>query len=179
MLVDVGVRILYLITLNTFLPHPHPKSPYYFITTFFYSLNSESVNSYAKQLVELDHIVKRMIFESYGLERKKFEPLLESADYVLRGYKYRTPQEGESNLGVAPHSDTAFLTILNQKVEGLGVKLKDGEWFEVDASPSLYLVMGGDAMVVSQFVQSCLYEKVFFMSYCVCVCFNLNKCAKI
>ncbi|CAL0299491.1 unnamed protein product [Lupinus luteus] len=108
----------------------------------------ESVNSYGKHLVELDHVVKRMIFESYGLEKKKLESLLESVDYVLRGYKYRTPKEGESNLGVAPHSDTAFLTILNQKVEGLGVKLKDGEWFEVDASPSLYLVMGGDALAV-------------------------------
>ncbi|TKY53413.1 2-oxoglutarate-dependent dioxygenase AOP1.2 [Spatholobus suberectus] len=108
----------------------------------------ESVNSYAKQLAELDHTVKRMLFESYGLERKKFQSLLESTDYVLRGYKYRIPQVGESNVGVAPHSDTAVLTILNQKVEGLGVKLKDGEWFEVGASPSLYLVMGGDALMV-------------------------------
>ncbi|XP_020225793.1 probable 2-oxoglutarate-dependent dioxygenase AOP1 [Cajanus cajan] len=108
----------------------------------------ESVNSYAKQLVELDHIVKRMVFESYGLEMKKFESLLESTDYVLRGYKYRTPQVGETNVGVAPHSDTALLTILNQKVEGLGVKLKDEEWFEVGVSPSLYLVMAGDAMRV-------------------------------
>ncbi|RDX86165.1 putative 2-oxoglutarate-dependent dioxygenase AOP1.2, partial [Mucuna pruriens] len=108
----------------------------------------ESVNSYAKQLVELDYIVKRMVFESYGLERKKFESLLESTDYVLRGYKYRIPQVGESNVGVAPHTDTALLTILNQKVEGLGVKLKNGEWFEVGTSPSLYLVMGGDALLV-------------------------------
>lgn len=92
-----------------------------------------------------------MLFESYGLENKKFESLLESTEYVLRGYKYRTPQVGESNLGVAPHSDTAFLTILNQKVEGLGVKLKGGEWFEVGVSPSLYLVMGGDALMVSHF----------------------------
>lgn len=118
---------------------------------FLLLLNSESVNSYAKQLVELDHIVKRMVFESYGLETKKFETLLESTEYVLRGYKYRIPREGESNLGVAPHCDTAFLTILNQKVEGLGVKLKDGKWLEVGASPSLYLVMGGDALMVSHF----------------------------
>ncbi|KAJ1382112.1 Oxoglutarate/iron-dependent dioxygenase [Sesbania bispinosa] len=108
----------------------------------------ESVNSYAKQLVELDHIVKKMVFESYGVEKEKVESLIESTDYVLRGYKYRTPQKGESNLGVAPHSDTAFLTILNQKVEGLGVKLKNGEWYEVDASPCVFLVMGGDALMV-------------------------------
>ncbi|XP_061360209.1 2-oxoglutarate-dependent dioxygenase AOP3-like [Gastrolobium bilobum] len=108
----------------------------------------ESVNSYAKQLVELDHIAKRMLFESYGLERKKFESSLESADYVLRGYKYKIPQVGESNLGVIPHSDKTFFTILNQKVEGLEAKLKDGEWFEVGVSPSLYLVMAGDAMKV-------------------------------
>lgn len=111
----------------------------------------ESVNSYAKKLVELDHIVKRMVFENYGIETKKFDTLLESTEYVLRAYKYRIPQVGESNLGVAPHSDTAFITILNQKVEGLGVKLKDGKWFEVGASPSLYLVMGGDALMVSHF----------------------------
>ncbi|ESW17551.1 hypothetical protein PHAVU_007G248700 [Phaseolus vulgaris] len=108
----------------------------------------KSVNSYAKNLVELDHIVKRMMFESYGVERKKLESLLESTEYVLRGYKYRKPEVGESNLGVPPHSDTALLTILNQKVEGLGVKLKGGEWFEVGVSPSLYLVMGGDALMV-------------------------------
>ncbi|CAJ1967667.1 unnamed protein product [Sphenostylis stenocarpa] len=108
----------------------------------------ESVNSYAKQLAELDHIVKKMLFESYGLEKKKFECLVESTEYVLRGYKYRKPQVGESNMGVPPHSDTTFLTILNQKVEGLAVKLKDGEWIEVGASPSLYLVMGGDALMV-------------------------------
>ncbi|XP_057741821.1 2-oxoglutarate-dependent dioxygenase AOP3-like [Arachis stenosperma] len=108
----------------------------------------KSVHSYAKQLQGLDHVVKRMLFESYGLENKKLECLLDSTDYVLRGYKYRTPKVGESNLGVAPHSDTAFLTILNQKVEGLGVKLKNGEWFEVGASSSLYLVMGGDALQV-------------------------------
>lgn len=110
---------------------------------------SGSVNSFAKELVELDHIVKGMMFESYGLEREKFECLIESTDYVLRGYKYRTPQVGESNLGVIPHSDTTLLTILNQKVEGLGVKLMNGEWCEVGVSPSLFLVMGGDALMVS------------------------------
>ncbi|CAJ2673363.1 unnamed protein product [Trifolium pratense] len=107
-----------------------------------------SVNSYAKELVELDHIVKRMIFDSYGLERKKVETLLESTDYVVRGFKYRTPQVGESNLGVAPHADASFITILNQKVEGLEVKLKNGDWCEVGASPSLFLVMAGDALTV-------------------------------
>jgi len=117
----------------------------------FVFLSSESVNSYAKQVVELDDIVKRMMFESYGVERKKLESLQESTEYVLRGYKYRIPEAGESNLGVPPHSDTALLTILNQKVEGLGVKLKDGEWFEVGVSPSLYLVMAGDALMVSNF----------------------------
>ncbi|KAG2403354.1 2-oxoglutarate-dependent dioxygenase [Vigna angularis] len=108
----------------------------------------ESVNSYAKEIVEVDHIVKRMMFESYGVERKKLECLLESTEYVLRGYKYRIPEVGESNLGVAPHSDTALLTILNQKVEGLAVKLKNGKWFEVGVSPSLFLVMAGDALML-------------------------------
>ena len=106
------------------------------------------MNLYAKKVAELDKMVKRMVFESYGVKREKYEDFLASSIYVLRSYKYRPPEVGEDNLGVAPHTDTSFLTILNQKSHGLEIKLKNEEWVQIDASPSLFLVLAGDAFVV-------------------------------
>jgi len=51
-------------------------------------------------------------------------------------------------VGVNIRTDSTFITILHQRVDGLEVKLKDGEWFGVDASP-LFCVMTGDAFMVS------------------------------
>lgn len=95
-----------------------------------------------------------MAFQSYGLDNKKCNSLLESTDYVLRCYKYRTPKKGETNLGVRPHTDSGFLTILNQKLNSLKIQLKDGEWFKVDASPNMFAVLAGDAFMVVCFSSS-------------------------
>lgn len=133
---------------------------------------SESVNSYAKKVVELDYLVKRMVFESYELDNKKCESLLESTDYILRCYKYRTSKGGETNLGVHPHTDSGFLTILNQKLNGLEIQLKDGEWFKVDASPNMFAVLAGDAFMVwsNDRIRGCVHQ-VFMNSkvdrYCL------------
>ncbi|RZB47771.1 putative 2-oxoglutarate-dependent dioxygenase AOP1.2 [Glycine soja] len=133
---------------------------------------SESVNSYAKKVVELDYLVKRMVFESYELDNKKFESLLESTDYILRCYKYRTSKGGETNLGVHPHTDSGFLTILNQKLNGLEIQLKDGEWLKVDASPNMFAVLAGDAFMVwsNDRIRGCVHQ-VFMNSkvdrYCL------------
>ncbi|TKY62670.1 2-oxoglutarate-dependent dioxygenase AOP1.2 [Spatholobus suberectus] len=100
---------------------------------------SGSVNSYAKKVVELDYIVKRMVFESYGLDNQKY---------------------------------SGFLTILNQKLNGLEIQLKDGEWVQVDASPSMFTVLAGDAFMVwsNDRIRGCVH-RVFMNSkvdrYCL------------
>ncbi|CAJ1967669.1 unnamed protein product [Sphenostylis stenocarpa] len=126
----------------------------------------ESVNEYAKLLQELDQTVKRMVFDSYGLDKVKCESFLESTNYAFRSYRYNIPAMDESNVGVNPHTDSTFITILHQRVDGLEVKLKGGEWFGVDASP-LFCVLAGDALMVwsSERIRACehrvmLKEKV-------------------
>lgn len=114
----------------------------------FSIIHSESVNEYAKLLQELDQAVKRMVFESYGVDKQKCESFLESTNCAFRSYKYRIPGMDESNVGVNAHTDSTFITILHQKIDGLEIKSKDGEWFGVDASP-LFCVMAGDAFMVS------------------------------
>ncbi|XP_020223316.2 2-oxoglutarate-dependent dioxygenase AOP3 [Cajanus cajan] len=121
----------------------------------------ESVNEYAKLLKELDQTVKKMVFDSYDLDKLKCESFLESTNYAFRSYKYKIPEMDESNVGVNSHTDSTFITILHQRVDGLEVKLKDGEWFGVDASP-LFCVMAGDAFMVwsSERIRACEHRVI-------------------
>ncbi|MED6213913.1 hypothetical protein PIB30_098052 [Stylosanthes scabra] len=110
----------------------------------------ESVNEYAKLLGEIDRVTKKMIFESYGVDTQRFNSFIESTNYLLRCLKYRTPHNDETDLGMQPHTDLTMQSVLHQlnRMEGLEVKLKNGEWLVLDPSPSFFVVMAGDAFKV-------------------------------
>ncbi|KAK9149777.1 hypothetical protein Scep_008534 [Stephania cephalantha] len=104
-------------------------------------LNINTVNLYAKQLVELDHMVRRMVLESLGVD-KYYDEHIESTNYLLRVMKYKGPQTSEAKMGLNSHTDKNILTILHQnQVAGLEVQTKDGEWFDVKPSPNSFIVM--------------------------------------
>ncbi|KAK1434087.1 hypothetical protein QVD17_11005 [Tagetes erecta] len=106
---------------------------------------SESVLKYTKIVSELDQIVMRMVAKSYGIE-EHYETLLGSTTYLLKLIKYLSPQGSDQNMGIVPHTDKTFMSILHQnEVKGLEIKTKDGEWIEVDPTPSSFIVMAGDA----------------------------------
>jgi len=102
-------------------------------------------------LGELDHIAKRMVFESYGVDMKICESLIESSNYLIRCLKYRPREMDENDLGLTPHSDLTIISVVHQlnNLNGLQIKLKNGEWTGVEASPSSFVVLAGDAFTVS------------------------------
>ncbi|XP_027367731.1 probable 2-oxoglutarate-dependent dioxygenase AOP1 [Abrus precatorius] len=108
---------------------------------------SESVIEYAKLLAEFERVTKRMVSESYGVDMKHCDSIIKSTNYLLRCFKYRAPQRDESNLAIDPHTDLSFTSVLHQlnNLNGLEIKLKNGEWYSVDASPSFIVVLAGDA----------------------------------
>ncbi|XP_057735255.1 probable 2-oxoglutarate-dependent dioxygenase AOP1 [Arachis stenosperma] len=119
---------------------------------------SETLNVYANLVVELDHIAKRMVCDGYGLEERHYHDLIESTSYLLRSFRYALPKKDESNLGLMPHKDTSFFTILHQNnVTGLQVKLKNGEWFDIDPSPFMFLILAGESFQVwsNDRIQAC------------------------
>lgn len=93
--------------------------------------------------------MKRMVFESYGVE-KQYDSMIESSTYLLRLMKYRRPEMNENNVGVTIHTDKSFITVLHQnEVTGLEIRTKDGYWISFDdPAPSSFIVLAGDAFLV-------------------------------
>ena len=89
-----------------------------------------------------------MVLEGYGVE-KYYESLKESLAYICRVNKYRATEPNERDVAVVPHTDSSFMTILDQnEVNGLEVKSKDGSWVPVDFPPSSFALVAGDGLLV-------------------------------
>ncbi|KAA8515883.1 hypothetical protein F0562_019062 [Nyssa sinensis] len=85
----------------------------------------ETLYSFTKLASEVEQMVKRMVFESYGVE-KCYESQVGSTTYILRVMKYRGPHMNETNIGVVNHTDKSFITILHQnQVNGLEMRFTD------------------------------------------------------
>lgn len=68
--------------------------------------------------------------------------------YTLRMSHY-PPQEvvEENEFGLAPHTDTSFMTMLAQnEIPGLSIRLPNGRWIEAPSMPGSILINGGDLL---------------------------------
>ncbi|KAG7583857.1 Oxoglutarate/iron-dependent dioxygenase [Arabidopsis suecica] len=110
---------------------------------------SETIHRFSDQLLELDVMVRRMIMESFGIE-KYIDEHLKSTNYLLRMMKYTTPLDAdveETKVGLRGHTDKNIITILHQyQVDGLEVKTKDEKWIKVKPSQDSFVVMVGDSL---------------------------------
>uniref|UniRef100_A0A2P2MPC6 Fe2OG dioxygenase domain-containing protein n=1 Tax=Rhizophora mucronata TaxID=61149 RepID=A0A2P2MPC6_RHIMU len=105
--------------------------------------------SYAKLAAELDQMVLRMVFESYGLDDQHYKSRKDCTVYLFRMMKYGVPKNNDPGLGSNIHTDKNFVTILDQnQVKGLEVKTKEGHWIGVEPSVSSFTVMAGEAFTV-------------------------------
>ncbi|VVB07074.1 unnamed protein product [Arabis nemorensis] len=114
---------------------------------------SETIHKFSEQLSELDVMVRRMIMESFGIEKYVNEHL-NSTNYFFRMMKYTSPpfdaendDVEETNLGLRSHTDKSIITILHQyEVDGLELKTKDEKWIKVKPSQDSFIVMVGDSL---------------------------------
>ncbi|CAN7089344.1 unnamed protein product [Brassica rapa subsp. narinosa] len=88
------------------------------------------MHKFSTQLVELDVMVRKMIMESFGVE-KYLDEHLNSTNYLFRMMKYTAPPDDdveETKLGLRSHTDKNIITILHQyEVDGLEIMTKDGK----------------------------------------------------
>ncbi|KAJ0478555.1 putative oxoglutarate/iron-dependent dioxygenase, non-heme dioxygenase domain-containing protein [Helianthus annuus] len=107
----------------------------------------KSIHSYANLVAKLENQVRKMVFESYGLE-KYYESFNESVTYVLKPNKYRPPKSNEGNVAAKMHTDKNLFSILSQnQMNGLEVQIKDDEWMAVEFPPSSFFIMAADVFM--------------------------------
>ncbi|XP_068334250.1 probable 2-oxoglutarate-dependent dioxygenase AOP1 [Pyrus communis] len=109
----------------------------------------DSVDSYAKVMMELDHVVTRMVFENYGME-KYHDEHIRSTSHFIQFAKYKEPRKAGSDVGLVSHTDKNFNTILHQNhVNGLEINTDDDEWIMFDPHlPSSFLFIASDVFKV-------------------------------
>jgi len=108
----------------------------------------ETVVAYCDALEGLAKKLVPLYAVALGLPADYFGRAFAEPQYTLRMTHY--PFVGvlaENEFGIAPHSDTSFLTLLAQnKVPGLSLRTRDGRWIDAPALDGHFLVNGGDML---------------------------------
>ncbi|KAK8618885.1 hypothetical protein V6N13_132863 [Hibiscus sabdariffa] len=107
---------------------------------------SKVIQTFSEQLSGLDQTIRRMVLETFGLE-KYMDEHMDSTNYLLRVMKYKGPETTETKLGLNSHTDKNIVTILYQnEVDGLEIQTKEGDWINVNPSKHSFIVMIGESL---------------------------------
>ncbi|KAG4178981.1 hypothetical protein ERO13_A10G078500v2 [Gossypium hirsutum] len=107
---------------------------------------SKTIQSFTKQLTELDQMIRRMILESFQVE-KYVDEHMDSTGYLLKVMKYEGPKTSGTQVGLGAHTDQDVVTILYQnEVNGLEVQSSSGEWIGVKPSKDSFIVTIGESL---------------------------------
>ncbi|KAD4982900.1 hypothetical protein E3N88_19571 [Mikania micrantha] len=105
---------------------------------------SKSIRLICDKLYWLDRITRKIILESLGME-KYSDDHMDNTKHLLRVAKYKGPDTHEPITGLTSHIDKTTLSILYQnKVQGLELQTRSGEWITVDQSPDSFTVFVGE-----------------------------------
>ena len=105
----------------------------------------EIVVDYCDTMEALVKKLVRVYARALDLPATYFDAPFEDCQFSLRMTHY-PHQEGpvEDEFGLAPHTDTSFLTLLAPNdVPGLSIRTQAGTWIDAPAIPDAYVVNGG------------------------------------
>jgi len=98
----------------------------------------------------LDALAHRMLplyARALDLPADYFKPLCAQSFSTLRLTHYPPIAYGADEYGIAPHTDSTFLTLLAQNpVPGLQIRTQSGEWIDAPVIPETFVVNTGDVL---------------------------------
>jgi isopenicillin N synthase-like dioxygenase len=108
----------------------------------------EIVVAYCSALEALAKKLVPLYAVALDLPADYFDAAFAEPQYTLRMTHYPFVEVlAENEFGIAPHSDTSFLTLLAQNtVPGLSLLTRDGRWIDAPALDGHFLVNGGDML---------------------------------
>jgi isopenicillin N synthase-like dioxygenase len=108
----------------------------------------ETVVGYCDTMERLVKKMVRIYARALDLPEAYFDAPFEDCQYSLRMTHY-PHQDGpvEDEFGLAPHTDTSFLTLLAPNdVPGLSIRTQSGAWIDAPAIDDAYVVNGGQML---------------------------------
>jgi isopenicillin N synthase-like dioxygenase len=108
----------------------------------------EATQAYSAALEQLGRSLLPLYAVALDLPPDWFAAAFTDPMYTLRLAHYPRQDLVEDNeFGLAPHSDTSFMTLLAENdTPGLSIRLPNGTWLDAPALPGSFLVNGGDLL---------------------------------
>lgn len=106
------------------------------------------MGTYAQALHMFQKMVVGVVFESLGLNPNYLQEELEEGSQVMAVNCYPPCPEPDLVLGMPPHSDYGYLTILTQNHQGLEVMDHNKRWHPVPLVEGALIILLGDQMEV-------------------------------
>src|SRR5258708_1285870 len=108
----------------------------------------ETVLAYTSAMEALAQRLLPLYAVALGMQRDWFRQAF--ADPVFTQMMIHYPRQdvvGDNEFGLAPHTDTSFMTLLAQnRLPGLSIPMPTGRWVDAPAVPGSFLVNAGDIM---------------------------------
>jgi isopenicillin N synthase-like dioxygenase len=109
----------------------------------------EIVVGYCDAMERLVQKLVRLYARALGLPADYFDAPFAEPQYKLRATHYprQEPDAPEDEFGIAPHTDTSFLTLLApNEVPGLSIRTQAGNWIAAPSIPGAFVVNGGQLL---------------------------------
>jgi isopenicillin N synthase-like dioxygenase len=103
---------------------------------------------YCDTLERLVQKLVRLYARALDLPAAYFDTAFTDFQYKLRATHYPDqPVAADDEFGIAPHTDTSFLTLLApNEVPGLAIRTQSGRWIEAPVLPDAFVVNGGQLL---------------------------------
>jgi isopenicillin N synthase-like dioxygenase len=108
----------------------------------------EAIVAYCESVEQLVRKLVRLYARALRLPFEYFDQPFREPQYKLRMTHYPYQADlGEGEFGIAPHTDTSFLTLLAPNdVPGLSIRTQSGQWIDAPAIPGAFVVNGGQLL---------------------------------
>ncbi|MFN4091075.1 MAG: isopenicillin N synthase family dioxygenase, partial [Alphaproteobacteria bacterium] len=108
----------------------------------------ETVVAYCSAMERLALSLLPLYARALDLAPDWFAEPFREPQYTLRMTHYpRQEAFAGDEFGLAPHTDTSFMTLLAQnEVPGLSIRTPEGEWLDAPAVPGTFVVNGGEML---------------------------------
>jgi len=109
----------------------------------------ETVVEYCGALERLVRRMVRLYARALDLPAEYFDAAFSEPQYKLRATHYPDqPAAADDEFGIAPHTDTSFLTLLApNEVPGLSIRTRSGDWIAAPPVPDAFVVNGGQLLL--------------------------------